>query len=284
MSIESISDCSLGEVFCAFEDKDRDRPLDTLVWYPTLTSKTQEKPGVWEHPRVALDSPVTPGKHPLILVSHGWKGENIELVWFAEKLTKQGYIVAAVNHHGNTWQTFSEELSNQIEQRPQDISKTLDYLLTDSPFACHIEKEKIGFAGFSIGGLTGLWLAGGEINNASYEDKRFRTFFLMAPRGADFSETSLGEISSPMYIVTGETDQILPIENHAAYIHKHAPNSTLNILEGEIGHFVFLNCPTKAGLELLAPAIVQDASSVNRADEHSKISKMAIDFFSKGFP
>jgi len=284
MSIESISDYSLGEIFCAFEDKDRDRPLDTLVWYPTLTAENQKRTGVWEQPEIALDSPITPGKHPLILISHGWKGENIELVWLAEKLTKQGYIVAAVNHYGNTWQTFSDELSNQTEHRPQDISKTLDHLLNKSPFACHIEKEKIGFAGFSMGGLTGLWLAGGEINNASYKDKRFRAFFLMAPRGADFSEASLGEISSPMHIVAGKIDQILPIENHAAYIHRHAPNSTLNILEGETGHFIFLNCPTKAGLELLTPEIVQDAPSVNRANEHSKISKMAIEFFSKSFP
>lgn len=92
-------------------------------------------------------------------------------------MAEQGYIVVGIDHYGNTWKDYSEEISMNYWHRPLDISQTLDYLLNDSPFSSSIDSERIGFAGFSMGGLTGLWLAGGEINQASYEDPRIRAFF-----------------------------------------------------------------------------------------------------------
>ena len=41
-------------------------------------------------------------KRPLILLSHGATSLGLSLMWLGDFLAQHGYIVAAVNHHGNT--------------------------------------------------------------------------------------------------------------------------------------------------------------------------------------
>ena len=41
-------------------------------------------------------------KRPLVLLSHGTGGSAVMLAWLGETLARAGYVVAAINHHGNT--------------------------------------------------------------------------------------------------------------------------------------------------------------------------------------
>ena len=41
-------------------------------------------------------------KYPLILMSHGTGGASMQMMWLGRELAAGGYIVAAVDHHGNT--------------------------------------------------------------------------------------------------------------------------------------------------------------------------------------
>lgn len=272
---------NIGQQEVRLKDEDRNRPIEMMVWYPTKSKELTNEGTVWMQPDVAINGILEEKKHPLIILSHGWGGEKIELIWLAEKLVEQGYIVAAIDHYGNTWKDYSEEISLDFSHRPKDISAALDHLTKDSPFSDFIDLERIGFSGFSMGGLTGLWLAGGEIENVSYKDPRIRAFFLMAPRGKDFSETSLQTISAPLSIVFGEEDKILPVESHGMYINRYTPKSILTILKGPVGHPIFLNCPTDMGKTHLAKEIVEDHLSIDRSEMHEQISSMAINFFSE---
>jgi predicted dienelactone hydrolase len=86
------------------------------------------------------------------------------LAWLGEGLARAGYVVAAVNHHGNT----SAEPMPTPEgfmlwwERATDLSRVVDRLAADRQFAESIDWNRIGAAGFSLGGYTAVAVAGGR--------------------------------------------------------------------------------------------------------------------------
>ncbi len=110
---------------------------------------------------------------PLVVISHGTGGGAATLSWLAEALATNGYVVAAVNHHGNT----AVEPAYRLEgfmlwwERARDLSVLIDRLLDDPDFGPHIDRSRIGVAGFSLGGYTALATVGGRLD---YE--RWKTF------------------------------------------------------------------------------------------------------------
>jgi predicted dienelactone hydrolase len=268
----------LGQNFYHFAFN-QERPVEIVLWYPSQEGNPICQETVWKEPHVVVEGIIQEGKHPLIVFSHGWEGEKREQMWLAKKLVEQGYIVAAVDHFGNTWKNPSPNYP--WEQRPADISSAVDYLMENPSLQSYIDPERIGFVGFSMGGLTGIWLAGGEIEVKSFKDPRFKAYFLMAPRGAEFDAESLKRVTAPIFIVSGKEDKILPLEKQGNFLSKHLKNHTFIILEGHEGHFVFMNTPTPLGKRELPPAIVEDHPSVNRDQVHEHVAEMAIRFFQK---
>lgn len=107
-------------------------------------------------------------KYPLILISHGYKGDAFELFWLISSLVAAGYMVASVQHPERF--LFNNSL-NMVQpwQRACAISKAIDALLSCDLAPC-IDQSKIGFIGHSMGGLTGLWLAGATANGITLKD------------------------------------------------------------------------------------------------------------------
>jgi len=149
------------------------RPLRTAVWYPAAATATKEETIFGGAPQEQVFVPVTvspgaeisrtPGKYPLVLMSHGTGGSALMMMWLGHYLASRGYIVAAVNHHGNT--ASEKERAAQgfllYWERARDLSAVLDKLLSDPFFNAHIDRKRIGAAGFSLGGYTVISLAGG---------------------------------------------------------------------------------------------------------------------------
>ena len=88
------------------------RPLDTLIWYPAApgtAAAIQPEPDSPIKGMFAMQ-PIAPGaalpsanrKYPLIVLSHGTSSLVYSMSWLAWSLASHGYIVAGVNHHGNT--------------------------------------------------------------------------------------------------------------------------------------------------------------------------------------
>jgi len=84
--------------------------------------------------------------------------------WLAQGLAKNGYIVAAVDHWGNTYDNKIPLEFCKPWERPIDISFVLTVLLRDKELGSAIDTTRIGAIGFSLGGYTVLALAGAVIN------------------------------------------------------------------------------------------------------------------------
>ena len=88
------------------------RPLRTALWYPAAATATESETIFGGPPATEVFAPVTVApsaeisdtkpKYPLVLLSHGTGGSAIQMMWLGYYLASRGYIVAAVNHHGNT--------------------------------------------------------------------------------------------------------------------------------------------------------------------------------------
>lgn len=157
------------------------RPLNTVIWYPATTN-SRMKPFVatpaearfFGDPAtgkffapipVAFNAPLlaAPPKYPALLLSHGSTSLGLALMWFGYYFASHGYIVAAVNHHGNTAAEgrFLPQGFLQAWERPADLTAVLTKLLADPVFGGRIDPERIGAAGHSAGGATVIQLAGG---------------------------------------------------------------------------------------------------------------------------
>jgi predicted dienelactone hydrolase len=145
--------------------------LVTTIWYPADRS-AEERPlrvgpagaELLVAGEVARDAPLAPipARFPLILLSHGTGGSAQSIAWLATALAAQGYVVAGVNHPGNNaLEPYTMQGFLLWWKRAQDISSVLDAMLADRAFGPRIDPERIGAAGFSLGGYTMIALAGG---------------------------------------------------------------------------------------------------------------------------
>ncbi|HXQ37593.1 MAG TPA: prolyl oligopeptidase family serine peptidase, partial [Anaerolineales bacterium] len=170
----------VGMVTRNFTDKKRknwegtaQRPLTTAIWYPAAATDSQPETIFGGPPEREIFAPVTVAraaeissttrKYPLVLLSHGTGGAAIQMMWLGHYLASRGYIVAAVNHHGNTAAEPQRAPQGFLLywERAKDLTSVLNELLADSMFGPRIDRNRIGAAGFSLGGYTVISVAGG---------------------------------------------------------------------------------------------------------------------------
>lgn len=302
-------------------DSNRDgRPIIYDVWYPTSEqngSSSNDK--FWQRPSEVRELAIKDHekKFPLIVFSHANFADRHMSSWFAEILSSNGYIVAAVDHFGNTaWEPNAWE-SIQIWNRPKDISFMMDHLLNDSPFKSYIDTDKIGISGYSLGGMTAIWMlddlhflkeasfeavyaiASEEFSEDevlyalettslkplyhSYKDSRIKAAFIMAPAGGDcFSEEDLKKIKAPVQFVVGSHDNDTPSDKNAYWFKTKIKNAKLNsIPEGT--HYIFLNKASFLGKWILPEEMYEDKGPQTRDEIHHSVGTQAIDFFNQVF-
>ena len=148
------------------------RPLVIEVWYPA-SDNVIDRPFEFGHPEprfktnsIAENAPIKASSelYPLILMSHGTGGSALGMGWLGHYLATQGYIAVSVNHHGNNAiEPYLEHGFMLWWERAADFSVLIDLLSVEVDFLIgKIDFERIGFAGFSLGGCTGVLLAGGR--------------------------------------------------------------------------------------------------------------------------
>jgi dienelactone hydrolase len=187
-------------------DTARRRELTVELWYPAseaargrdLDPATRDSfdllpgfPPVWQE--AARDSAARPGHYPLVLFSHGYGGHRRQSTFLCTHLASHGYVVAAVDHAGNTVidvmqamlqiandgppPDMGEALETFIALRPDDVVFVLDVLLAglDAEVAPLIDAGRIGMSGHSFGGWTTLKL--------NEREPRIRAALPLAPAG-----------------------------------------------------------------------------------------------------
>jgi predicted dienelactone hydrolase len=199
--------------------------------------------------------------------------------------------------------------------RALDVKFMLDSVLKSS-IAKTIDKNRIGFIGYSLGGLTGMELLGARVNiekiipdqshvndsnitknaqgglkslnaiamKADYNDPRIKSAFLMAPAWAwAFDPSEIKQISKPVFIIAPENDEVLVTKTNGLWLFDNLPNAQFQMI-AEAGHFVFLGSPTCEAITLndskgLLSFLYKDKAGIDRqlVQEHTK--KLALEFF-----
>lgn len=148
---------------------ERGTDLDVTVWYPAEPGGEPVNLGdseLFVGTSAMRDAPISDGKFPLILLSHGagLAGTPQALSWIATPLAKQGFVVAAPTHPGNGGKNKSAAETMKLWLRPADLTATLDAIGKDGFFGDHVEHGKVGVLGLSMGGNTALAIAGARVD------------------------------------------------------------------------------------------------------------------------
>lgn len=177
---------------------DADPALSGAIWYPCAAEPTYVALGRLSVAadfglKGAKDCPVTGAKLPLVIYSHGRGGFFGQQHDTAEALADAGFVVAAINHPGDTVGDPSRRDTLSVwGSRPADIVRLLDFLLNGWKDRAVIDPARVGFVGFSLGGATGLVLMGARANKRRAHSRRRhrlgealprRTFKSMQHRG-----------------------------------------------------------------------------------------------------
>lgn len=244
-------------------------------------------------------------KLPLIVISHGHGGSNLNHHDLAETLADAGFVVAAVNHPGDNYADMSTagEMANLIE-RPEDIERLIDYMLSKGADAQRIDGSRIGFFGFSRGGYTGLVLAGGNPDfihaNVPCEDTsiplcaqirrkevplrpfthdpRIKAYVLPDPLNTFPSAGNLDAVQSAIQLWSSEFggDGVLPGTGQAlAAMLPMKPE--FHFVAGST-HFAFL-APCSPQLAEAVPAICTDGKGFDRQAMHQALNASALAFY-----
>ncbi len=145
-----------------------DKPAHFALYYPTQDAPRMIPMGPFPQ-TVAINAAPASTFKGLIVVSHGTASINIGFATLAQALARNGYLVASVEHVGDTWQDQSmrAKLTHYFAERPRQASRVIDTLLADPQWRERIAtgangQPLIGALGHSAGGYTVLALAGGK--------------------------------------------------------------------------------------------------------------------------
>ncbi len=222
-----------------------DLTLSGQIWYPSQKSSEDVhrygdiKEGTAANSGV-VDCSV---QRPVVVFSHGNTGMRYQSYFLAEFLTSHGYLVLAPDHAGNT--IFDNDESRKPElilRRPQDLSDTYDWLLSQSEFNDCVDPDA-GFAviGHSFGGYTTHAITGGVLDTErtlehcadyggwlcdhvqtiadtegtgvyDHTDDRIWGAVSMTPAALESLLGGIEDISVPTLVLGGEYDTLTPVE------------------------------------------------------------------------
>lgn len=290
-----------------------------LIWYPvdplTVGSKSIS---AWDLFNVAENAAPASSrtKRPVIVLSHGYTGNPHQLSWLIKGLVNHAFIVLAIQHldlidgqpHMNHWKRAQD--INQI------ISQFQNHLLAKAA-----DLNKIGIAGFSLGGTTAIWVAGGRATKLQniiptpefvspldytmadealknfdkkmmakdWRETRVKAAFVMAPGWAWlFDENSLRTITIPTYILATSEDKVLITRNNAGYFARSIPKSIYQEIKGHADHYVFISLLNEEQRKKADPNskltfLFENDVSIDRVWIQHQIVREAVNFFNSVF-
>ncbi|MCU0092635.1 alpha/beta fold hydrolase [Pseudomonas koreensis] len=273
-------------------DAHNERPLDMVVWYPAKTTAPAQliaDDAVFVGTSAVREAPPTAGDHPLLVLSHGFRGNWSNQAWLASALARQGYIVAAVNHPGTTTHDRSPKAAAQLWQRPADISRVIDAVTAQPEQFGAVSKGRIAVVGHSLGGWTALEIAGTRFDperfaqdcaahqklascsvyktinvadtpqakdriSADLSDKRVSAIVsldLGLSRG--MTDASLAALPVPTLVIgAGVPSDDLPAQLESASLAKRLPSATSQYVEiSDASHFSFMSLCKPGAVALL---------------------------------
>jgi predicted dienelactone hydrolase len=277
--------------------------LKGAMWYPC-----SEPPGEIVVGNITLpgvkDCPVSGGKLPLVVVSHGRGGSFIGHHDTAEQLADGGFVVAAIDHPGST--TFDTSRLGDLSvfvERSTDIKRLVDFMVGASPAASKIDPERIGFFGFSLGGYTGLVVIGadpdwaiplclrssavpiceqilrkGFVVQPLTHDFRIKAAVIADPFSDFFTADGFAAVKVPVQLWASERggDGVTP--ESVAAVDRGLPAQHEYRVVSNSGHFAFLT-PCPLALAKARPELCSDAPGFDRVAFHQQLNAEVLAFF-----
>ncbi len=207
---------------------------------------------------MAVDGPpLTCGKFPLIVFSHGYTGCGTQSVFITEQLARNGFVVVAPDHADAGCSSAGGKRSrppqpqvnfgnpsdwtNQTDlDRKIDIQHAIDGALQSAVFGAMIDATRIVGMGHSLGGYTILGMAGAW---SDWADPRIRAAILLSPYSQPFIvQNTLSGVHIPVMYQGGTLDfGITPAisKNSGAYDATPAPKYFVEL--SAAGHFAWTN-------------------------------------------
>lgn len=266
-------------------DATRARNLTLEVWYPADLDANQYEKTTYKavigstkfdlEGRAARDAKLLPGKFPLVILSHGQPGSRFMMSYLTEHLASCGFVVAAIDHTGSTYDDLTpESYGSSIVDRPLDILFSIDAVAAKITNA---NPGNVALMGYSYGGYSSLNAAGLGLDKANLEayaeisgnegpsfalpffddlckvrgkdlikpDPRVKAVFVMAPYGIPWlSGAQFASLDIPLFVACGREDDVALYERDAVMAFKISGAKTKYLLTLEAAlHNPFTNNP-----------------------------------------
>ena len=155
-----------------------DRSLTVDIWYPaqslagapavtysaTMPSEPPAPPLAFTTPGLAVrDAPALPGRHPLVVVSHGRGNVTVAMSWLTENLASKGYVVAAIRHE-DPIERDAAHFAVILLRRPLDIAFVTRSLQASLTAEGLVDPARTALIGYSMGGYGVLTSAGAVLD------------------------------------------------------------------------------------------------------------------------
>ena len=285
-------------------------PLEVGIWYPSQASEKSVTIDLATM-SVGVDGQVEGRGLPLVLLSHGSGSSFMGHFDTAIALADAGYVVAAVTHTGDNH--VDQKRSVYIMDRPRQISRVIDHMLTSWEGRAAINVERVGMFGFSSGGFTTLVSVGGRPDfsrigpvcqqhpedyacllvaksrragiapppASPIQDERIKAAVVVAPAlGFTFSPAELKDVTVPIQLWRAEDDLILPHPRYAEEVRRSLPHMPDYRIVPKAGHFDFLPaCDTE--LANVAPFICKSNPGFDRKQFHHAFNSAVLEFFDR---
>lgn len=289
------------------------RPIQLDVWYPT-TSAEQAHGYNFGMGSVAEGAAISGEKLPVVLLSHGSMGAASNYSWIAEPLARHGYVVLGVSHFGESPvfgpTTMNPATVTHFGDRTRDINAALDFLISKSVYASHLDPERLGALGHSAGGATVLMLAGAGFSMADMRaycvqaravdkgcqyptgapssdqipvpsPRPIKALVLMDPAaGPGFIPGGLQALKTPALVIGSVDDDFLPFSAHAERIGDLLGSAETVRLAGGEGHFVYVD-RCSLPISVMGVKLCTDRAGVDRDATHARLVPQILAFFDR---
>jgi predicted dienelactone hydrolase len=226
------------------------------AWYPSSESGSEHRYYGWDSwgfdgESFTDVSPDCSEPRPVMVYSHGNGSIRWEMFYLQEFLSTHGWIVAGPDHEGNTLYDNTEDFDTLLWRRPQDLSDTFDWLVSESEdpasalHGCIDADAGYVATGYSFGGYTALVTAGALVNeggapSADYSDDRVWAVVSLAAWNAYGSlGTGTGEIHVPALTLGGEWDSTVGTQYQSLHGHIESTPRAMGSF-ARAGHYSFV--------------------------------------------
>ena len=250
-ALASLGTLAVGRTTLNLSAEAAARPLRVILWYPAAPAKGTVAPAPYRW-RVVAPPPLpaidvsfaalaaenaapAAGRHPLIIVSHGFGSSPEHMSYLGENLASKGYVVAGIDHADPSYAdaaTFQKAFGQAAAFRARDQQRVIAALTQPAaPASSRIDARKIAVIGYSMGGFGALATAGSGYDPSSVvmkslapdamadqaegrrADPRLKAVVAIAPWGAQapyraWSPRGLAAVRVPLLVIAGEADDV----------------------------------------------------------------------------